>query len=434
MGDWRKENECEDKPEVRNSSWHGQEMASIIAAPGNDGTGIAGIDWDAHILPVRVLGLCGGIDSDILDGMLWSAGLPVPGVPQNQNPARILNMSLGGENENGCHIWYQSAFKLIKLTGVVVVASAGNDNKEAAFHEPSNCIGAIAVGAVDHTGERATYSNWSTQGAVHISAPGGDGSRHGNKGRLVAASDKGNEEPTGEVVIIYTTGTSAAAAQVSGALSLAMRLDPQQHTDLLVSIMHETAQPFRTGSECERDYPKCGVGILDLELMIQGALVLKNYAVVRDFYHPELQHYFRSGNWDEVSIVLAGTYGEWDEFDDMFLAWRDNKVIGTHPVCRFYGTPGIGPNSHFYTVDNNECEFIKQNDPGWTYEGVAFYAKKAYSTGGCPRATSPVYRYYNQKAHLNDSNHRYTTHLDDRASMEAKGWVMEGTAMCVPEL
>src|SRR5690606_28138732 len=106
----------------------------------------------------------------------------------------------------------------------------------------------------------------------------------------------------------------------------------------------------------------------------------------------------------EVSKVLQGTFGDWQEQDDMFLAWRDGSVPGTYPVCRFYGTPGIGPNSHFYTISEKECEFIKQNDPGWTYEGTAFYAMKKNSQGGCPTGTKRLYRYYNQRAHVNDSN------------------------------
>src|SRR5712691_993693 len=56
------------------SSWHGTHIAGIIGAAGNNGSGIAGINWSSKILPVRVLGKCGGYDSDILDGMRWAAG------------------------------------------------------------------------------------------------------------------------------------------------------------------------------------------------------------------------------------------------------------------------------------------------------------------------------------------------------------------------
>ncbi|HHX82022.1 MAG TPA: S8 family serine peptidase, partial [Pseudomonadaceae bacterium] len=322
-GDYRGANECELDTDQANSSWHGAAMASIIAASGNDGSGIAGIDWRANVLPVRVLGKCGGEVSDVVDGMLWAAGYPVPGAPVNEHPARIINMSLGRSGEASCSSLYQTAFNTLRNQyDVIVVASAGNDSGDAALHQPSSCEGPVSVAAVDHRGERASYSNWSDEGYIDIAAPGGDRQRYGTDGYLVGVGDTGEKEPTGESVINWTGGTSAAAAHVSGALSLAIRIDPLQHTDLLLAVMLETAQPFGPGSECEREYPRCGVGILDIEALIQGALIFKDYAVVRDFYHAGLNHYFRSGNWDEVSLIVRGQFGAWQELDDRFLAWR----------------------------------------------------------------------------------------------------------------
>ena len=78
------------------SSWHGTHVAGTIGAASNNGFGVAGINWVSKILPVRVLGKCGGYTSDILDGMRWAAGLAVTGVPTNPNPAKVLNLSLGG--------------------------------------------------------------------------------------------------------------------------------------------------------------------------------------------------------------------------------------------------------------------------------------------------------------------------------------------------
>src|SRR5690606_30212448 len=132
-----------------------------------------------------------------------------------------------------------------------------------------------------------------------------------------------------------------------------------------------------------------------------------------------------------VSLVRAGNFGDWNETPRGFITWRGPSETGVLPVCRFYGTPGIGPNSHFYTVDPEECKKVKL-DPGWTYEGVPFYAKRAWA-GNCPVNSAPVYRYYNNGWQRNDSNHRYATDLKDRAAMEAAGWTMEGVAMCVPD-
>ena len=80
---------------ISDSSWHGTRVAGILGAISNNGVGIAGMTWSGWILPVRVLGKCGGYDSDILAGMAWAAGNHVEGVPDNPYPAQILNMSLG---------------------------------------------------------------------------------------------------------------------------------------------------------------------------------------------------------------------------------------------------------------------------------------------------------------------------------------------------
>ena len=77
------------------SSWHGTLVSGIVGALTNNATGIAGTMWHGRILPVRVLGKCGGVDSDIIAAVLWAAGIHVNGVPDNPDPATIINMSLG---------------------------------------------------------------------------------------------------------------------------------------------------------------------------------------------------------------------------------------------------------------------------------------------------------------------------------------------------
>src|SRR5262245_5127812 len=83
-------------PSPEKSSWHGTQVSGVIAALTHNGIGMAGTAPSVRVLPVRVLGKCGGYDSDILAGMRWAAGLSVPGVPANPHPARVINISLGG--------------------------------------------------------------------------------------------------------------------------------------------------------------------------------------------------------------------------------------------------------------------------------------------------------------------------------------------------
>jgi serine protease len=152
------------------SSWHGTHVTGIIAAAGNNWSGMAGTNWNTRILPVRVLGKCGGSVSDIIDGMLWAVGLAVPGVPLNPYPAQVLNLSLGGWSPGGCTAGYEEALNRVRATGALVVAAAGNDDTESAYVVPAACDGVMTVGAVDHDGYRASYSNYSFVNTVSISA------------------------------------------------------------------------------------------------------------------------------------------------------------------------------------------------------------------------------------------------------------------------
>ncbi len=125
-GDWISASDITHDPfktdcTVGDSSWHGTRTAGILAALTDNTIGIAGTNWNAYVLPVRVLGKCGGFDSDIIDGMRWAAGIAVPGAPVNPYPARIINMSLGGTGSCGglVRIGNQSAHSTRRYRGRV---------------------------------------------------------------------------------------------------------------------------------------------------------------------------------------------------------------------------------------------------------------------------------------------------------------------------
>jgi serine protease len=144
-----------------------------------------------------------------------------------------------------------------------------------------------------------------------------------------------------------------------------------------------------------------------------------------EFENQALRHYFTTYDNAEARGIDAGAAGP---------GWRRTGIAfrpgGASPVCRFYGTPGIGPNSHFYTADPAECELVKTLR-GWTYEGIAFHVTVPELFGGCRIDQRPVYRFYNNRAAQNDSNHRYTTDLVVYATLIARGpWKGEGIVMC----
>ena len=155
---------------VSDSSWHGSHVAGTIGAASNNGFGVAGINWVSKIVPVRVLGKCGGYNSDILDGMSWAAGLTVAGVPANANPAKVINLSLGGSG--ACGATQQTVINSIVAAGTTMVVAAGNSDDDAAGYNPASCNNVVSVAATGPSGERASYSNYGS--VVDIAAPGGN--------------------------------------------------------------------------------------------------------------------------------------------------------------------------------------------------------------------------------------------------------------------
>ena len=152
-----------------------------------------------------------------------------------------------------------------------------------------------------------------------------------------------------------------------------------------------------------------------------------------EFRNEVLGHYFITGGIGEIAAIEAGAAGPgWSRTGLSFRAYSPNSGVpsGALSVCRFYGTPGLGPNSHFYTVDPVECELVKR-DPGWTYEGTAFYIFPP-TNGQCATGTQAVFRAYNQRFAQNDSNHRYTTDAAVYVQMQAQGWAGEGVKFCGP--
>jgi serine protease len=124
--------------DVAESTWHGTVIAGQLVAPTNDNYGIAGMTWSGRLLPVRVAGKCGAAVSDIVEGMLWAAGIPYTGSPAaNPNPARVVNLSFGGSRP--CNVdsgdplvagtarLYTDAIEALRVKGAVLVAAAGND-------------------------------------------------------------------------------------------------------------------------------------------------------------------------------------------------------------------------------------------------------------------------------------------------------------------
>ena len=287
---------------VVNSSWHGTAVAGVIGANGNDHVWTAGIDWSAKLLPVRVLGKCGGMFSDIIDGVAWAAGLEVPGAPTNTTPAHVINMSLGDPSTSSCGPAEQSVFNAALAHGVTraIVIAAGNESDDIASHAPANCIGVITVGATTSAGDSTVYSNFGS--AMTISAPGG---QYPLLDGIYTLTDSGKTVPAGDAVEMGN-GTSFSAPIVSGVVSLMLAVAPNLSATQVRSILTSTAKPFPATSSCTPGV--CGAGIVNAQAAVRQA-----QAVAGSVNHTDLWWFGQAYNGTGVSII--------EHHDVLFATW-----------------------------------------------------------------------------------------------------------------
>lgn len=260
-GDWTKAGECGNgKPERdRDSSWHGTHVAGTVAAVTNNGSDVAGVAGQAGVVPVRVLGKCGGLTSDIADGIIWASGGSVSGATSNANPADVINMSLGGGGS--CPSTTQSAINTARNNGSTVVVAAGNSNDDASNYTPASCNGVVTVAATDRNGDRAYYSNYGS--VVDLAAPGGD-IRNSSSNGILSTYNNGSTTP-GSDSLAWLQGTSMASPHVAGLAALVKSVDSSLSPDEVESLLKNNTRAF-PGS-CSG----CGTGLADADATVAAA-------------------------------------------------------------------------------------------------------------------------------------------------------------------
>jgi hypothetical protein len=154
---------------------------------------------------------------------------------------------------------------------------------------------------------------------------------------------------------------------------------------------------------------------------------------VIEFQHPSDGQYFITADPAEIAFLDGGGLGaDWTRTGAKFHAWPRDDTSSTSEVdvCRFFGTPGVGPNSHFFTGNATECALVK-TDPHWIYEGIAFRSVLPQN-GQCPTGYTTVNRLWLPGADVTGSRHRYTADAATIATMTAAGWKLEGPVFCAP--
>jgi serine protease len=258
-GDWSAAGECGAGSPASNSSWHGTHVSGTIAARTNNGIGVAGVAFNARVLPVRVLGRCGGYTSDIADGLVWASGGTVSGVPTNPNPARVANLSLGGGGP--CGTAMQNAINTARARGTVVVVAAGNESQNAQNSSPANCSGVVVVAAVNRSGGRAFYSNFGA--IVDVAAPGGAMNVTAGNG-VLSTLNTGTTTP-GSDTYAYYQGTSMATPHVAGVAALMLSVNPALTPAQVETTLRNTTRAFP--ATCSQ----CGTGIVNARAAVVSA-------------------------------------------------------------------------------------------------------------------------------------------------------------------
>jgi serine protease len=305
-GDWVTQADKTNDPtnfgdcDVSDSSWHGTQVSGIIGAATNSGSGMAGAGWDVRVMPVRVLGKCFGYTSDIAAGIRWAAGLSVPGVPNNPNPAKVINLSLG--TTGACSPMESEAVAAANAAGSVVVAAAGNSAGRAAS-SPANCPGVIGVAAVRHVGSKVGFSDIGPE--LSIAAPGGNcvntGANQPCVYPILSTADSGATSPQGPIYtdsFNITVGTSFSSPLVAATAALMFSAQPTLTPAAVKAALQSSARPFpssgltdeTTGQpvptcrapdstdqfQCYCTTATCGAGMLDAGAAVAAALGTPN--------------------------------------------------------------------------------------------------------------------------------------------------------------
>jgi serine protease len=386
------------------STWHGTRVAGLIAADTDNGIGVAGAAFNALILPVRVLGKCGGYDSDVIAAMYWSAGLSIPlplvsGTPiVNSHPAKVINLSLG--SVGSCNDMYATAVRDLTAKGVVVVASAGNEG--GPVDTPANCSGVLAVGGLRHVGSKVGYSNLGPE--VGVMAPAGNcGSSAANSPclySLMTTTDLGSRAPVGPT---YTDpfnanlGTSFSAPLAAATVGLMQATNPNLTITQLIGRMKSSALPFPRTSDSSPQPPTCHVpadskDIQDSECLcttaVCGAGMLDMGAAVRDARRP---------------IAIAGSSGAVGAGKSITIDGSASLAAAGRSVARFAwtvastsggaGVPSIAAPTAATTtvmsptVGSYTLRLTITDDQG--FSDTADVTVQATSSGGGVTSTSP---------------------------------------------
>lgn len=227
---------------------HGTHVAGTIAQSTDNGEGVAGVAFDATVMPVKVLDHFGsGNSADIADAIRWAA----------DHGAKVINMSLGGGGRSEV---MANAVAYARARGAVVVCAAGNGGRGVVEY-PAAYPGSVAVAAVGPNAERAPYSSWGQE--LDVAAPGGD-KRQGEQAGVLQNTIN-PQDPSQSVYAAYQ-GTSMATPHVAGVAALLWAAGAKTVDEVEAALMCSARQP--SGERAWSD--QLGHGLLDAKAALKA--------------------------------------------------------------------------------------------------------------------------------------------------------------------
>jgi len=247
-----------DREDARDDNGHGTHVAGTIAQSTNNGFGVAGIAYEATLIPLKVLSASGGgTVADIAEAIRFAA----------DHGANVINMSLGGGGESSA---MAEAIDYAHKKGVLVIAAAGNSGQNSASY-PARYPHVLGVAALDSSGQKADYSNFGA--GVDVSAPGGSTSEENAAGGILQNTI---DPSTGESTFAAFQGTSMAAPHVAGVAALVSASGVKDPDEVAAAL----TQSARKVQDDELNH--YGAGKLDAAAAVK--LALKGKITFNDFF------------------------------------------------------------------------------------------------------------------------------------------------------
>jgi serine protease len=234
------------------SGFHGTMVSGVVAARAGNGLGVAGAAPRVSLTAIRALGACGGTNLDIAEATWWAAGGEIDGVPNNPNPAAVINLSLGGPG--ACAPLTQDVFNALDEAGIISVVAAGNEGQDTANVSPANCNGVLTVAATDFEGFVTAYSNYGDE--VDVLAPGGDFTQ-GEEGGVLTTVGPNSDDYT------FTQGTSFAAPYIAGIAALMLSVEPNLDRAAIVQTLAATGNTGQCFNANLQDFVGCDRPLAD---------------------------------------------------------------------------------------------------------------------------------------------------------------------------